>query len=188
MRYEYLKVVIEKMESKKCSKCGSTKPVSMFCKNRTRPDGLDCQCKVCKQEYDKEYYASHRKERIEQQKEYDASHKKQIQKYKKEYYALHRDEMLEQQKEYNAAPKGKMVRAIIHAKRRNLGFKLLYPLPMEYFRHPQNYCFHHVTDKLVVCIPHRLHKIDRSKKHREALEPFVKIFYFDHIMESRGGR
>jgi len=142
------------MKNKRCYKCKKTKPVSMFDKNRTKPDGLQRECKECR----------------------------------KQYYASHRDEKLKQMKEYYATPKGKMQQAKRDAKKRNLGFKLLYPLPKDYYNNPQNFCFHHVDDTHVVCIPHRLHKIDRSNKHREALTPFIKIFYFDHIMESRGGR
>jgi hypothetical protein len=34
-------------ESKKCYKCGETKPVSEFNKNRSKPDGLSSECKAC---------------------------------------------------------------------------------------------------------------------------------------------
>jgi len=135
------------MKTKRCSKCGSTKPVSMFNKNKAKPDGLHSECKECR----KQYYTAH---------------KKHIQQYRKEYCA---------------SPKGKMIQAIAKAKRRGLGFELLYPLPMKYFRYPHNFCFHHVDNTHVVCIPHRLHKIDNSKKHRELLTPFVKVYYFDYI-------
>ena len=167
------------MESKRCSKCGDTKPISMFHKNRTRADGLHNVCKECA----KQYYATHRKQIQEQQKEYYASHREDKLEYNKQYRATHKKEMQQYMKQYYASPKGKMLRAITDAKRRGLGFELLYPLPMEYFRYPHNFCFHHVDDTHVVCIPTRLHRIAAFKKHnhRQYLDPFVKVFYFDYI-------
>ena len=152
------------MNTKRCSKCGDTKPISMFHKNRTRPDGLDYWCKECR----KQYYASHREDKLEYNKQYRATHKKEMQQYMKQYYA---------------SPKGKMVRAKADARKRGLGFELLYPPPMEYFRYPHNFCFHHVNDTYVVCIPTRLHKIANPKKHnhRQYLDPFIKVYYFDYI-------
>lgn len=35
---------------KECSKCHLTKPCEEFSKNRTRPDGLQSQCKACQSE------------------------------------------------------------------------------------------------------------------------------------------
>ena len=34
--------------TKHCSKCGQTKPVSEFNKDRRRPDGLDAHCRACR--------------------------------------------------------------------------------------------------------------------------------------------
>jgi predicted GIY-YIG superfamily endonuclease len=36
---------------KHCSKCGETKEVSAFSKNKSRKDGLDNQCKVCRSKW-----------------------------------------------------------------------------------------------------------------------------------------
>jgi hypothetical protein len=38
---------------KLCSKCGDTKPLSMFSKRSDSLDGLQAQCKVCHRSYDK---------------------------------------------------------------------------------------------------------------------------------------
>jgi len=158
----------------------------MFHKNRTRADGLHNVCKECTKHDIKEYYASHRKQIQEYKKQYYTSHREERLEYKKQYYATHKEERLEHMKQYYASPKGKMLRAIATAKHRGLGFELLYPPPMEYFRHPHNFCFHHVDDTHIVCIPHRLHRAFIGGKyntatHRKALEPFIKVFYFDYI-------
>lgn len=39
--------VDEGVRMKRCPKCKETKPVSMFWKNKTRPDGMCGQCKTC---------------------------------------------------------------------------------------------------------------------------------------------
>ena len=39
------------INEKKCTKCGEVKPLSCFCKNRRRPDGLCSHCKECQKTY-----------------------------------------------------------------------------------------------------------------------------------------
>ena len=43
------------MEYKRCKHCGELKPISEFYKHKSRKDGLLDECKVCKNEYDKQY-------------------------------------------------------------------------------------------------------------------------------------
>lgn len=42
------------METKKCSKCGRELPVSEFNKNKQAKDGLQCRCKSCQREANRE--------------------------------------------------------------------------------------------------------------------------------------
>lgn len=52
----------EQEGTKRCSKCGKTKAVSEWGKNRRRRDGLQSQCKACMKayrEHRKEYYAEY---------------------------------------------------------------------------------------------------------------------------------
>ena len=42
--------------SKKCSRCKETKPESEFHKHSKRPDGLNTQCKKCRNSYLKNWY------------------------------------------------------------------------------------------------------------------------------------
>ncbi len=39
------------MGTKKCTKCSETKPLSRFYRNRTKPDGLQCECNACRAAY-----------------------------------------------------------------------------------------------------------------------------------------
>lgn len=39
-----------------CTKCGLEKPIEEFSKNRTKKDGLSCECKKCHQSRYKQYY------------------------------------------------------------------------------------------------------------------------------------
>ena len=68
-------------DTKICSKCGMELPTSEFSKDKSKKDGLFCWCKECKkqhnkqwrannQDYDKQYYAEHKEERLEWQKQY----------------------------------------------------------------------------------------------------------------------
>lgn len=49
----------EKMETKKCSKCGRELPVSEFTKNSTRKDGLQSYCKTCQREVSLKWWNEH---------------------------------------------------------------------------------------------------------------------------------
>lgn len=49
------------METKKCSCCGETKPVSEFHKHPKTKDGLNGRCKACRKEYNKEHYKEYYK-------------------------------------------------------------------------------------------------------------------------------
>ena len=42
--------------TKRCSKCGETKPVSEFSRYRRAPDGLKWRCKECHNAYQREYH------------------------------------------------------------------------------------------------------------------------------------
>jgi hypothetical protein len=50
---------------KKCSRCKESKPISEFGPNRRRGDGLQTDCKLCKKDLNKQYYAETRASRKE---------------------------------------------------------------------------------------------------------------------------
>lgn len=70
--------------TKVCSKCKMELPIEMFCKNKTRPDGLQDYCKECsKISMDKYYYENHDK-MIVRSREYYKINRKAIRKKDKE--------------------------------------------------------------------------------------------------------
>ena len=66
-----------KMDTKKCTKCDTAKPLDEFYKNKSRKDGHQHKCKVCnKRHYEKnkdaraEYYRTNKADRCEYRKQY----------------------------------------------------------------------------------------------------------------------
>ena len=49
---------MRKSEVKKCYVCGKIKHITAFYKNRSRPDGLNSECKTCAKERNKKYNTS----------------------------------------------------------------------------------------------------------------------------------
>lgn len=47
------------VETKRCARCKTTRPIAAFQKNRSRPDGLQLHCRSCKAENDRRWYARH---------------------------------------------------------------------------------------------------------------------------------
>ena len=52
---EQLVFDFDKPLTKRCTKCGVEKDVTMFCKDRTKKDGLETACKLCRNEAKKLY-------------------------------------------------------------------------------------------------------------------------------------
>lgn len=87
------------MESKNsikfCPKCRIEKNTADFPKNRTRPDGLHCYCKICNNEGSQKY----RKE-TKYHLNYYSNNKKYFQEKNKEYKSLKKDHIYNQRKNY----------------------------------------------------------------------------------------
>ena len=60
--------------TKRCSRCGKTKPVSEFCKNRRSKDGLHSYCKACKGAYSRAWAEANRERRRAQNREWSKAH------------------------------------------------------------------------------------------------------------------
>lgn len=58
------------MKTKRCTKCGETKPLSEFSKKTASPDGLRWWCKTCTAIYQRQYLARNREKRAAYQREY----------------------------------------------------------------------------------------------------------------------
>jgi len=100
---------------KRCSKCGETKPVSEFSRDRSnKKDGHCRHCKACNAkyraenkerifEYQAKYRAEHLKERSEYDAKFRADNKEKIAKQHAEYHAANREKILKQKAEYRAS-------------------------------------------------------------------------------------
>ena len=70
---------------KTCTKCGETKPLDAFCRDRSRADGRFSWCRECAAEYKRRYYEENRDKVLER---------------KRRYHEENRDKALECQRRY----------------------------------------------------------------------------------------
>lgn len=133
-----------KITKKRCSKCKAEKPVTGFYKDKTRKDGLNCQCKEChkrynqehekeKLVYNKQYNQDHKEGLATRHRQYKQDHKEEMVVYDKQYYRDHRTVKLAQRKQYNETEVGRQVRRKAEQKRRALKAKA----NIEDFRHEE---------------------------------------------------
>ena len=85
---------------KKCSKCGTQKPLVEFHKDKTKKDGLDSNCKTCKAQY----YVQNKEKIAEQQAQYYAENKEK----KARYYAENKEKLTEKNARYYVENKEKI--------------------------------------------------------------------------------
>lgn len=96
------------METKTCSKCNESKPVSEFGRNRRKKDGLQVWCRACSTEFSKAYNREHREEITAWQRLYRetprgrATARRASRKWNEE----HREELLEYYRAYHRAHRG----------------------------------------------------------------------------------
>lgn len=72
--------------TKRCPTCGETKPVSKFCRHRSRKDGLRGQCRACSTAY---YHANHSRYAT-----YRHAHRKEKAVYDEDYQRVHCEKRL----------------------------------------------------------------------------------------------
>jgi len=83
--------------TKRCSKCGESKLLSEFNKDRSSKDGFQHRCRQCRSNAYKE-----NKELVaEQGKRWIDQNQERYRKWKIEYYQKNRDRLLEQMRQYN---------------------------------------------------------------------------------------
>jgi 5-methylcytosine-specific restriction endonuclease McrA len=49
---------------KTCSRCGEEKTTDDFCRNRTKPDGLNAWCRECNRKRSRQYYAENQQRHV----------------------------------------------------------------------------------------------------------------------------
>lgn len=81
---------------KRCPRCGETKSVDGFNRNRSKRDGLDAQCKACRRTYREDhreeirsynlaYHEANREERCSKQRAYNEAHREEKVAYQRAY-------------------------------------------------------------------------------------------------------
>lgn len=94
-------MIIHERPEKVCSKCGESKPLDAFHKQKSKKDGHRSHCKECR----RARYQGRRQEVLQARKEHHArpGYKAQKREYDRQHHAKHRDRILAQRKEYRAA-------------------------------------------------------------------------------------
>jgi len=85
--------------TKRCTKCGETKSLDEFHRDRSKPLGRRSHCRSCLSEY----YAANRDRFRERNRAWYAANRERKREYAREYYAANRDRLLEYSREYNRA-------------------------------------------------------------------------------------
>ena len=86
--------------SKTCTKCGETKPLDDFHRDKRRPDGRRSDCKECGREYKRRYLEGNRDELREYHRRYREENRDKVRERKHRYYEENRDKVRECQRRY----------------------------------------------------------------------------------------
>ena len=125
--------------TKRCSKCGETKPVPAFSRKASSKDGLRSQCKACIAEHnaanrgkiakrDAAYRAANRDKIAKRDAEHYAANREERLKWQAEYYANHREERLKRQAEYNASHRKERAEYLRNRKANDIQYRLAHNL------------------------------------------------------------
>jgi len=97
--------------TKRCTKCGETKPRDQFNRQKDKKDGLCSHCKACKREhrqenaeqnreYNRKYYRENSEQLREYAREYQQAHAGKRHEYNREYWQQNAERLSEQKREY----------------------------------------------------------------------------------------
>ena len=93
------------MQTKRCSTCKETKPVSEYYKHKESKDGLRASCKPCIRERVRRYQESNREKVKERNRRYQEANRDKKAEYNRRYYEANKKELLEWQRRYYKANK-----------------------------------------------------------------------------------
>jgi 5-methylcytosine-specific restriction endonuclease McrA len=79
---------------KRCNKCGETKGIDEFARDRARLDGHQAYCKDCRGKYNRKYYEANRESILEQKREYHEENREKRLEYNRKYYEANRERFL----------------------------------------------------------------------------------------------
>lgn len=84
---------------KTCTKCGETKSVDRFYRDRSNRDGMETKCKECK----RVYYEAHREEKRAYDAAYREANREEKRAYQEAYRDAHREEIRAKGRAYGEA-------------------------------------------------------------------------------------
>ena len=86
--------------SKTCTKCGETKPLDDFHRDKTGAGGRKPHCKECVREYKRRYYEENRDKERERNRRYHGENRDKVRERKHRYYEENRDKVREYKRRY----------------------------------------------------------------------------------------
>jgi hypothetical protein len=90
------------METRTCSRCGETKPVSDFGKHKGQPNDIRYECKKCSTRASAEWKKRNPEKNREAQRRWHAAHPEWSKERAKRYYQKHKERLNKGHAEYNS--------------------------------------------------------------------------------------
>lgn len=91
------------MKQKRCWDCGLTKQLADFYRDKNRPDGRSCQCRVCQAAYSRNRRLTDPEAARGPSRRYGAAHPEKASERSRRHYKAHRKERIEQKRQWRAA-------------------------------------------------------------------------------------
>ena len=87
--------------SKTCTKCGETKSLDDFHRDKTGVGGRRSDCKECVREYKRRYHEENRDKRLEYNRRYREENRDKTLDYQRRHYEENRDKVRERKRRYH---------------------------------------------------------------------------------------
>ena len=94
--------------SKACTKCGETKPLDDFHRDKTGAGGRRPDCKECVRERSRSYHEENRDKRLEYSRRYHEENRDKVRERKRRYYEENRDKVRESKRRYRKENRDKV--------------------------------------------------------------------------------
>ena len=85
---------------KTCTKCGETKPLDAFHRNRSKADGREAQCRECTLERCRRYHEENRDKELERKRRYHEENRDKVLERNRRWREENRDKELEYRRRY----------------------------------------------------------------------------------------
>ena len=88
---------------KTCSKCKESKELICFCKDKSRPDGFNNQCKKCKTEKDRKYQQANAEKVADYHRKYQQANPEKVAEFHRKYRQANAEKVAEKKRKYQQA-------------------------------------------------------------------------------------